>query len=57
MSLRAGHRLRWAAVGTAVALWFVGLAFDIGGNTIHIVLLFAIAVLVYELLAEDAPPA
>lgn len=54
MGSRAAHRIRWAAVGATVLLWFVGLAFDWGGNAIHLVLLFAMALLVYELLVEDA---
>ena len=57
MSARAGHRARWIAVWVAVALWFVGLALNWGGNAIHLLLLGAIVVLVYELLVEDAPPA
>ncbi len=57
MSLRAGHRIRWAVVWTAIAVWFVGLAFDLGANVIHLVLLAAMALLVYELLVKDPPPA
>lgn len=57
MSLRTGHRVRWLVVAVSVTLWLVGLAFDLGGNAIHLVLLLGIAALVYELLAEDAPPA
>lgn len=56
MSLRTGHGVRWLVVAVSVALWLVGLAFDLGGNAIHLVLLLGIAALVYELLAEDAPP-
>jgi len=57
MSARAGHRARWIAVWATVALWFAGLALNWGGNAIHLLLLGAIVVLVYELLVEDAPPA
>lgn len=57
MSLRTGHRIRWLVVWLAVAVWFVGLAFDLGGNAIHLVLLVAMAMLAYELLVEDAPRA
>ena len=56
MSLRAGHRIRWAVVWSAIAVWFVGLALDLGGNAIHVVLLAAMAILVYELLVQDPPP-
>lgn len=56
MGTRAAHRIRWSAVGVAVLLWFVGLAFDWGGNAIHLVLVLAMALLVYELLLEDAAP-
>jgi hypothetical protein len=38
-----------------VAVWFVAQAANIGGNAAHLVLLLAIGLLVYELLAEDAP--
>jgi hypothetical protein len=57
MTLRLAHRVRWFVAWGAVALWFVGLAFDLGGNAIHLVLLLAVAVLLYELVAGDAPPA
>ena len=57
MLLQTGHRVRWIVVWAAVALWFIGLAFDLGGNAIHLVLLVATAVLVYELLVEEPPPA
>ena len=50
-----GHRLRWTAVWVLVIAWFVAQAANLGGNAIHLVLLVAIGVLVYELLAEDAP--
>lgn len=52
--MRTGHRIRWLVVWLAVAVWFVGLAFDLGGNAIHLVLLVAMAMLAYELLVEDA---
>ena len=57
MSLRTGHSIRWTIVWLAVALWFVGLALNLGGNAIHLVLLAAMALLVYELLVKDPPPA
>lgn len=57
MLLRTGHRIRWLVVWGSVAVWFIGLAFDLGGNTIHLLLFIAIGVLVYELLVEEPPPA
>lgn len=57
MSAAAGHRIRWTLVWAAVALWFGGLAFDVGGNGIHLMLVAAIALLLYELLAAEGPPA
>jgi len=36
---------------------FVLQAVNVGGNAVHVVLLVAIGILVYELLAEDAPAA
>ena len=57
MTIATGHRLRWTAVWVLVAAWFVAQAANFGGNAVHLVLLLAIAILVYELLAEDAPTA
>ena len=57
MTIATGHRLRWTAVWVLVAAWFVAQAANFGGNAVHLVLLLAIAILVYELLAEDAPAA
>jgi hypothetical protein len=50
-----GHRVRWTAVWVLVVAWFVAQAANLGGNAVHLVLLLAIALLLYELLAEDAP--
>lgn len=57
MLLRTGHRLRWLAVWGAVAIWFVALVFGLGGNAIHLLVLVAVAILLYELVVADAPPA
>ena len=56
MSIRAGHRVRWGIVAAAVFAWFVALAFDLGGDAVHLLLVVALVVLVYELLVEEAPP-
>ena len=55
MTAATGHRLRWILVWVLVVAWFVAQAANIGGNAVHLVLLVAIGLLVYELLAEDAP--
>jgi len=55
VTLATGHRLRWTAVWALVLAWFVAQAANLGGNAVHLVLLLAIGILVYELLAEDAP--
>ena len=55
MTIATGHRVRWTGVWVLVVAWFVAQAANIGGNAAHLVLLAAIALLVYELLAEDAP--
>ena len=47
--------MRWTLVWVLVVAWFVGQAANLGGNAVHLVLLVAIGLLVYELLAEDAP--
>jgi hypothetical protein len=36
-----------------VAAWFVALAVNVAGNLVHLLLLGAIGILVYELLVED----
>ena len=55
MTLTTGHRLRWTLVWVLVVAWFVAQAANIGGNAVHLILLVAIGLLVYELLAEDVP--
>jgi uncharacterized protein DUF5670 len=55
VTLATGHRLRWTLVWVLVAAWFVAEAANVGGNAVHLILLVAIGLLVYELLAEDAP--
>ena len=55
MTVATGHRLRWTVVWVLVAAWFVAQAANLGGNAVHLVLLVAIGLVVYELLAEDAP--
>ena len=56
VSPATGHRIRWILVWLLVAAWFVALALNIAGNLVHLLLLGAIGILVYELLVEDAPP-
>jgi hypothetical protein len=51
----ASSRLRWFAVWALIALWLAALAFDVGGDLAHLLLLAAIVLLVYELLAEPEP--
>jgi hypothetical protein len=55
MSTATGHRIRWTAVWLLIAAWFVALALNVAGNLVHLLLLGAIGILVYELLVEDAP--
>jgi len=38
-----------------VLAWFVALALNMAGNLVHLALLAAIGILVYELMVEDAP--
>jgi len=52
-----GHRVRWTAVWVLVVAWFVAQAVNLGGNAVHLILLVAIGLLIYELLAEDVPAA
>jgi hypothetical protein len=53
VSAAAGHRIRWILVWLLIAAWFIALALNIAGNLVHLLLLGAIGVLVYELLVED----
>lgn len=46
-------RARWIGVWSLIALWLVALAFNIGGNLAHLLLVAGIALLVYQLLAEE----
>ncbi len=55
VSRATGHRVRWIAVWVLVVAWFAALAADWGGGSVHLLLLAAIALLVYELLIEDEP--
>ena len=55
MSAATGHGIRWILVWLLIAVRFVALALNIAGNLVHLLLLGAIGILVYELLVEDAP--
>ncbi len=41
----------WLVVVVIVALWLLGLVANIAGNLIHLLLIVALAVLVYNLIA------
>ena len=45
------YGILWLVVAVIVALWLIGLVADIAGNLIHLLLLVALAVLVYNLIA------
>ena len=53
MSMATGHRVRWILIWTLIVAWFVALAANIGGNLVHLLLLGAIGLLVYELLIPE----
>jgi len=55
VTIATGHRIRWTLVWVFVVAWFVAQAANLGGNAVHLLLLVAIGLLVYELLAEDGP--
>jgi hypothetical protein len=55
VTIATGHRVRWVGVWVLVIAWFVAQAANFGGNAVHLLLLAAIGLLIYELLAEDAP--
>jgi len=53
MLARSGHRARWAAAWILLAVWFVSLVTGFGGALANLVLVLAVVVLLYELLAVD----
>ncbi len=53
MSVAVAHRIRWVLAWVLIVAWFVGLALRWFGDWLNLVLLAAIALLAYELLAED----
>jgi len=55
VSVALGHRIRWTLVVLLVLGWFVALAMNTGGNGIHLLLVGAVGVLLYELVAVGAP--
>lgn len=55
MLARTGHRVRWVVVWAFLAGWFVSLMFDLGGGLGNLLLVLAMVVLLYELLAVDRP--
>jgi hypothetical protein len=55
VSARTAHRVRWIALWSAVVVWFVAFALDLGGSAIHFLLLGALALLVYQLLVAETP--
>lgn len=53
MSMAAGHRVRWILIWLLIGAWFGALALNVAGNLVHLLLLAAIALLVYELLIPE----
>lgn len=53
MLVRLGHRVRWTAVWVLLAAWFGAVMLEVGGGLANVLLVLALAVLVYELLARD----
>jgi hypothetical protein len=53
MAVRFGHRVRWMAVWALLAAWFISLMLDLGGGLGNLLLVLAVVVLFYELLAAD----
>lgn len=40
----------WTIIGVLVVLWFLGLIGDIGGGLIHLLLVIALIVFIYNLI-------
>jgi Family of unknown function (DUF5670) len=53
MSMAAGHRVRWILIWLLILAWFAALALNFAGNAVHLLLLVAIVLLVYELLIPE----
>ncbi len=53
MSMATGHRIRWIVIWVLIVAWFGALALNLGGNGVHLLLLAAIGLLVYELLIPE----
>jgi hypothetical protein len=53
MAARFGHRARWTAVWLLLLIWFATLMTGAGGGLANLFLVFAVVVLLYELLAVD----
>jgi len=51
--MAACHRVRWILIWLLIFAWFAALALNIFGNAVHLLLLAAIAILVYELLIPE----
>ena len=41
----------WTIVGILVVLWLLGFGFQVGGSLIHLILVVAVIVLVFQLLS------
>lgn len=54
MLVRLAHRIRWTAVWVLLLGWSLSLVSGIGGNLPNLLLVLAIVVLLYELLAVDS---
>lgn len=53
MLARMGHRVRWTAVWVLLLAWFAALIGDVGGGLGNVLLVLAVALLLYELLAAE----
>ncbi|MDQ3656927.1 MAG: lmo0937 family membrane protein [Chloroflexota bacterium] len=40
----------WAILAVVVVVWLIGFVIDIAGNAIHLLLIVALAILIYNLL-------
>ncbi len=46
----------WAVLAVVVAVWLIGLLAGIAGNLIHLLLIVALAILIYNLLTGRRTP-
>lgn len=45
-------RILWFILAVVLAVWLIGFLFNVGGSLIHVLLIVALAILIYNLLVS-----